>query len=672
MMQQKNLKKRSEELKKILQKYSYEYYVLDNPSISDDVYDSLFNELKTIEAQNPEYITSDSPTQRVGGDILESFAKVQHKTRMLSLNDVFSKSELNSWIERIHKLMSGKVEEYFADLKMDGLACSLVYEDGLLTKAVTRGDSYVGEDVTNNVRTIKSVPLKLYADRASKELFKGRTEVRGEIIMLKKDFDNLNKQQKEKGEAEYANPRNLAAGTIRQLDPNLVSNRPLVFQAYDLIRDNKNEIPTHEYAYRQLRLLGFKVNKFATKFESIKELNSFIDKWETQRKNLDYFTDGIVIKVNNREIYESLGIVGKQPRAAVAFKYPPELATTIVEDILISIGRTGVATPVAVLKPVLVAGTTVSHASLHNSDEINRLDIRIGDTVVLFKAGDIIPQIQSVMVDLRPKNAKKFDFALELKKQYPELEFEKKGSDVAWRIKGESGSIILKKSIEYFASKNALDIEFLGEKNAEALVNYGLVKDIADIYELTTDDLKNLDRFGEISANNLVRAIQSSKKPSLERFILALGIRHVGYQTARDIANHFESLERFINTNTEELSKINGIGEVVAQSVVAWLSDDVNIDLLNKFQTLGIKPIFKKQQGHLSGIKFVITGTLDSMSRDLAAEKIRNLGGEFQNSISSDTTFLVLGNNVGTSKLEKAKKLNIKTISEKEFISKIK
>lgn len=672
MMQQKNLKKRSEELKKILQKYSYEYYVLDNPSISDDVYDSLFNELKTIEAQNPEYITSDSPTQRVGGDILESFAKVQHKTRMLSLNDVFSKSELNSWIERIHKLMSGKVEEYFADLKMDGLACSLVYEDGLLTKAVTRGDSYVGEDVTNNVRTIKSVPLKLYADGASKELFKGRTEVRGEIIMLKKDFDNLNKKQKEKGEAEYANPRNLAAGTIRQLDPNLVSNRPLVFQAYDLIRDKKNEIPTHEYAYRQLRLLGFKVNKFATKFESITELNSFIDKWETQRKNLDYFTDGIVIKVNNREIYESLGIVGKQPRAAVAFKYPPELATTIVEDILISIGRTGVATPVAVLKPVLVAGTTVSHASLHNSDEINRLDIRIGDTVVLFKAGDIIPQIQSVMVDLRPKNAKKFDFALELKKQYPELEFEKKGSDVAWRIKGESGSILLKKSIEYFASKNALDIEFLGEKNAEALVNYGLVKDIADIYELTTDDLKNLDRFGEISANNLVRAIQSSKKPSLERFILALGIRHVGYQTARDIANHFESLERFINTNTEELSKINGIGEVVAQSVVAWLSDDVNIDLLNKFQQLGMKPFFKKQQGHLSGIKFVITGTLDSMSRDLAAEKIRNLGGEFQNSISSDTTFLVLGNNVGTSKLEKAKKLNIKTISEKEFISKIK
>lgn len=672
MMQPKNPKIRAEELKKILQKYSYEYYVLDKPSVSDAIYDSLFQELKKIEANNPEIITSDSPTQRVGGEPLDGFEKVQHKTRMLSLNDVFSMDELNSWIDRVHKLMTGKVEEYFVDLKMDGLACSLVYEDGILIKAVTRGDSYIGEDVTANVRTIKSVPLSFYHGSQNDNLYSGRTEIRGEIIMLKKDFNYLNKIQQSRGDVEYANPRNLAAGTIRQLDPQLVASRPLVFHAYDLIRDDKSEIPTHKFAYQQLSKLGFVVNKSATTFDKVSDLMKFIDTWEKKRNDLDFFTDGIVIKVNDRVIYDNLGIVGKQPRGAVAYKYPPEQVTTTVKDILISIGRTGVATPVAVLEPVIVAGTKVSHASLHNSDEINRLDIRIGDTVILFKAGDIIPQIESVVKDLRPKSAKKFNFLQALAKQYPELKFEQQGSDVAWRIIGESGDIILKKSIEYFASKNALDIEYLGEKNAEALVDSGLVKDVADIYELKKEDLIKLDRFAEISANNLVNAIQSSKSPSLDRFILSLGIRHVGYQTAKDLANKFESLDNFVNTSFDELNSINGIGDVVASSIIAWLSDELNINLLKKFKTLGVRPVFKKQYGPLNNIKFVITGTLESMSRDLAAEKIRSLGGEFQNAISSDTDFLVVGKNVGASKLAKADKYNIKTISEEEFLLKIK
>lgn len=672
MMQPKNLEIRAEELKKTLQKYSYEYYVLDNPSVSDSVYDSLFQELKQIEAENPEIITSDSPTQRVGGEALEGFEKVQHKTRMLSLNDVFSMEELSTWIERMHKLMVGKIEEYFVDLKMDGLACSLIYEDGILIRAVTRGDSYIGEDVTNNVRTIKSVPLSFYKDSANKSFYRGRTEVRGEIIMLKKDFNKLNKIQRARGELEYANPRNLAAGTIRQLDPKLVASRPLFFHAYDLIRDDKSEVPTHLYAYQQLSKLGFVVNKFATSFNNVAELIKFIESWNRKRDDLDFFTDGIVIKVNDRAIYYDLGIVGKQPRGAVAYKYPPEQATTTVKDILISIGRTGVATPVAVLEPVRVAGTKVSHASLHNSDEIERLDIRIGDTVILFKAGDIIPQIESVVRELRPKDSTKFNFSQALKKQFPDLEFEQQGSDVAWRIKGESSDIILKKSIEYFASKNALDIEYLGEKNAEALVDSGLVKDVADIYELKKDDLIRLERFAEVSANNLVNAIQSSKNPSLDRFILALGIRHVGYQTAKDLASKFESLDNFFNTGFEELNTINGIGDVVANSIIAWLSDESNISLINKFKKLGIKPVFKKQYGPLKNLKFVITGTLETMSRDLAAEKIRSLGGEFQNAISSDTDFLVVGKNVGASKLAKADKYNIKTISEEEFLLKIK
>jgi len=672
MMQQSNPKERAQELKRLLEKYSYQYYVLDNPSVNDSVYDSLFSELKAIERENPELITIDSPTQRVGGEPIEVFEKVEHKKRMLSLNDVFDRSEVNAWAERMHKLINHSVDVYFADLKMDGLACSLIYQNGVLEKAVTRGDSFVGEDVTSNVRTIKSVPLSFYNGSAEKKFYSGRTEIRGEIIMLKSDFNHINKIQKDKGEPEFANPRNLAAGTVRQLDPALVAKRKLVFRAYDLIRENESEIPSNSYAYGQLSKLGFALNKVAGKFNGLNEVLQFIDEWETKRNDLEFFTDGIVVKVDDREIFEKLGVVGKQPRAAVAYKYPPEQATTVVRDIVISIGRTGVATPVAVFEPVRVAGTKVSHASLHNADEISRLDIRIGDTVVIYKAGDIIPKVDMVLKDLRNSIQKTFDFEKSLKKQYPELEFENFDGDVAWRVKGANSELILKRSLEYFASKQALDIDTLGEKNADLLVESGLVKDLADIYLITIDDLLKLERFAGISAKNLVEAISKTKNPKLERFILALGIRHVGGQTAIDLANAFESIDNLKEASLDQLQEVDGIGTVVAESILAWFSDEDNLKLLDKFKAVGVEPVFSSKSGPLLGTKFVVSGTLDTMSRDEAADKIRSLGGEFQPAVSSETDYLVVGANVGASKIVKAEKYGTKIINENEFLAKIK
>lgn len=667
-----NPKARIEELKKLLNKYSYEYYVLDSPTVDDAVYDSLFSELKKLEAANPSLISDDSPTQRVGGTVLEGFEKAKHSSRMLSLNDVFSFEEVREWVERIEKLLDGKPHKYFVDVKMDGLACSLIYEDGQLVRAVTRGDSYEGEVVTSNVRTIKNVPLSLYDQAgANKKFFEGTTEIRGEIIMLKADFDKLNKQQQKNGKPLFANPRNLAAGTVRQLDPKLTAKRPLTFHGYDIIRDNPADVPTNEYAYAELKKLGVTVNEAACSLDNLDEVEKFITRWNKDRTKLTFFTDGIVIKINDKAQFRMLGIVGKQPRGAAAYKYPPEQVTTIVEDIVISIGRTGVATPVAVFKSVSLAGTTVQHASLHNADEIKRLDIRIGDTVVISKAGDIIPQVDTVVKELRPKNTKPFEFEVALSQQYPELEFERQGEDVAYRIKGASGDLLLKKSIEYFASKQALDIETLGEKNVVALVEAGLLKDVADIYLLETKAVASLDRFGEISASKLVQAIAAKKRPELYRFILGLGIRHVGLQTARDLSEHFESVKNLESAGLEELMAVDGIGQVVAESILGWFADEDNQSLLKKFEKLGVEPIYHRAFGPLVGKSFVITGTLTSMSRDEAADKIRDLGGEFQVAVSKETMYLVVGNNVGESKLAKARKLGTKILSESELVKMI-
>ena len=659
---------RARELRALLSSYSYEYHVLDAPSVSDAVYDSLMTELKALEAQDPSIITPDSPTQRVGNELLGGFKKVTHQSRMLSLNDVFDVEDVQAWVIRMEKMLPGVRHEFFADIKMDGLACALIYEDGVLVQAVTRGDSFVGEDVTNNVRTIANVPLRLREGNGVDIFREGRTEVRGEIVMLKKDFEALNAAQRAAGKPEFANPRNLAAGTIRQLDPKLVAERPLTFVAYDLLRGSPKDIPTNMAAYQALTELGFRRNAQASVFSSLDGVMQFVHEWDTKRHELPFNTDGLVIKVNDREQFAKLGVVGKQPRAAVAYKYAAEQATTVVKDIVISIGRTGAATPVAVFDPVQVAGTTVQHASLHNADEIARKDIRIGDTVVIFKAGDIIPQVESVVTELRPSTAKAFNYEEALKAQYPELTFERQGDDVVYRVSGSSSDLILKRSVEYYASKGALDIDTLGEKNVVALVEAGLVSDIADIYALTYEQVVALDRFAAISAKKLVDAIQAKKQPPLEQFILGLGIRHVGSQTAIDLATTFESIETLQSATLEQLEEVDGIGKVVAESIVAWFADEDNGALLDKFRSLGVEPVFTKKTGHLIGKNFVITGSLESMSRDEAADKIRNAGGVFQSSVGKDTTYLVAGGKVGASKLAKAQSYGTLVIDEAAFL----
>lgn len=666
------MRNRLDEIKKLLNQYSYEYYVLDQPSVSDAVYDSLMAELKKIEVEHPEWITLDSPTQRVGNKLLDGFQKVRHQRRMVSLNDVFDKSEIEAWIKRTDKLMPGRRHEFFTDIKMDGLACALIYIDGVLAQAVTRGDSFVGEDVTNNVRTIRNVPLRLREAPGFEQFLRGRTEIRGEIVMLKRDFAELNEKQKTAGQPEFANPRNLAAGTVRQLDPALVAARPLHFRGYDVLRDDESEVPTNSFAYEALTALGITCNRQASVFTNLADVMNFVNYWDEKRHDLPFNTDGLVIKINDRALYDSLGMVGKNPRGAVAYKYAAEEATTIVRDIVISIGRTGAATPVAVFDPVVVAGTTVQHASLHNAGEIARLDVRRGDTVVVFKAGDIIPQVENVLKDLRPADSQPIDYPAELKRQYPELEFVRPAGEAVYRVKGLNGPLILKRALAHFASKGALDIDTLGEKNVEALVDAGLVRDLADIYLLKKEQLLELDRFAEISAQKLIDAIAAKKQPALERFLYGLGIRHVGAQTAIDLANHFESIEDLSKAMIDDLRQVDGVGEIVAESIVAWFADEDNVKLLEKFTALGVMPQFSKKSGQLLGQSFVITGTLQSMGRDAAAEKIRALGGTFQTAVAKDTTYLVAGGKVGASKLKKAEQRGTKIINEQELLDLLK
>lgn len=664
-----NVHNRIIELRKLIDQYSYEYNVLDSPSVEDAVYDGLFGELKKLEAEFPELITTDSPTQRVGSKLLDGFKKVTHSRRMLSLNDVFDIDDVKAWVLRMDKLLPGAKHEYFADIKMDGLACALIYQDGVFTQAITRGDSFVGEDITVNVRTIRNIPLRLRREPGFENLLIGRTEIRGEIVMLKKDFEMLNRQQETAGKPVFANPRNLAAGTVRQLDPELVAERPLHFRGYDILRATAEDVPTNMFAYQALTALGVTRNQEASVFTKLSEAIDFVNYWDQERHGLPFNTDGLVIKVNDRNAFDELGVVGKQPRGAVAYKYAAEQATTIVKDIVISIGRTGAATPVAVFDPVQVAGTTVQHASLHNADEIARLDVRRGDTVVIFKAGDIIPQVERVILELRPKNAKQIDYVAELARQYPELDFVRPEGEVVYRVEGASGPLILKRALEHFASKGALDIDTLGEKNVGALVDSGLVTDLADIFTLTTEKLLGLDRFAAVSATKLVNGIQAKKQPPLERFVYGLGIRHVGVQTAIDLVGHFHTLERLSRTTIDELESVSGVGVVVAESIAAWFADEDNLALIDKFDTLGVEPQHKEKSGQLVGQSFVVTGTLETMGRDIAAEKIRSLGGTFQSSVAKDTTYLVAGGKVGASKLKEAEDYGVKIIDEAEFIT---
>jgi DNA ligase (NAD+) len=661
------VKNRIFKLVDLLNKYSYEYHVNDNPTVEDAIYDNLLAELKTLEQQYPNLILQNSPTQRISAKPLDYFAKVEHKYRMLSLNDVFSQQEVEDWLIRIAKI-DPKVNNtnFWASIKMDGLACALIYIDGLLDKAVTRGDGFVGEDITKNAKTIKTIPLSLPLGH---DLALGRTEVRGEIVMYKKDFEIINQKLKQTANKTYANPRNLAAGTMRQLDPAVVASRKLYFIPYDILRDKDDDIKSNQQAYNYIKELGF-INSTKTSklLNSAHDIFEYAKKWQESRYELPYNTDGLVIKINDRKLFSSLGVVGKNPRGAIAYKYPAETATTKLKDIFISIGRTGSATPVAILEPVVVAGSTVQMATLHNQSEIDKKGILIGDTVVIHKAGDIIPEVLSPIKELRTGQEIKFI----MPKNCPDCgkALVKPAKEVVWRCSNNACPARTWRHIQHFASKPAMNIEGLGEKNVMALLDAGLIKDSADLYQLKFQDLLNLERFAEISAKNLIVAISNNKSPSLAKFIYALGIRHVGVQTAIDLADHFKSLNNIKKARLEDLSDVDGVGTVVAESIINWFNDGDNLKLLQKFSDYGlvIKKVAQESEGPLIGMSFVITGTLNSMSRDQASDKIRDLGGTFQSSVGKNTTYLVASGKVGSSKMAKAEKFGTKIISEEEFL----
>ena len=654
-------KARIEKLKELINDYRYHYHVLDESIMSEAAADSLKHELSQLEEQYPEFITPDSPTQRVAGKPLDKFQKVTHASRMISLADVFSESEIRDWVARNYKLVDRGTEfTFFTDIKMDGLAMSLHYENGIFQQAVTRGDGLVGEDVTMNVKTIQNIPLKLNLDNPPEHL-----EVRGEVIIFKQDFEKLNQMQAKLGEKPFANPRNLAAGTIRQLDPRIAASRPLRFMAYDLVTP---DLPTHQEAYVFLRQIGFQTSGQDHVYTHLNEVFAEIKHLGQVRGDFLFNTDGMVIKINDRKIYSELGIVGKTPRAAVAFKYPAEESTSKVRDIVISIGRTGAATPVAILDPVEIAGSTVRHATLHNSDEIAKLDIRIGDTVIIYKAGDIIPKIKEVLFTLRPENTEPFDYEKALKNQYPELEFERPDGEVVYRVKGQDSDFILRRNLEYFASKQALNIEGLGEKNVNLLVDAGLLKSLVDLYRLQKSDLIKLERFGELSATKLINAIEGTKQAPLAKFITALGIRHVGAQTAVALADAFQSLEALRDATEEELLKIPDIGLTVSESILAYFADEDNLRQLDDFASLGVHPVYvNHDNAPLKGQSFVVTGTLTNMGREDAEDLLREKGATVTSSVTKNTTALIAGAKPGASKVTKAEKLGIKVISEAEF-----
>ena len=654
-------KARIEKLKELINEYRYHYHVLDESIMSEAAADSLKHELSQLEEQYPEFITPDSPTQRVAGKPLDKFQKVTHASRMISLADVFSESEIRDWVARNYKLVPNGTEfTFFTDIKMDGLAMSLHYENGIFKQAVTRGDGLVGEDVTMNVKTIQNIPLKLNLDNPPEHL-----EVRGEVIIFKQDFEKLNQIQDKLGEKPFANPRNLAAGTIRQLDPHIAASRPLRFMAYDLVTP---DLPTHQEAYEFLRQIGFQTSGQDHVYTHLNEVFAEIKHLGQVRGDFLFNTDGMVIKINDRKIYSELGIVGKTPRAAVAFKYPAEESTSKVRDIVISIGRTGAATPVAILDPVEIAGSTVRHATLHNSDEIEKLDIRIGDTVIVYKAGDIIPKIKEVLFTLRPEGTEPFDYEEALKNQYPELEFERPDGEVVYRVKGQDSDFILRRNLEYFASKQALNIEGLGEKNVNLLVDAGLLKSLVNLYRLQKSDLIKLERFGELSATKLLNAIEGTKQAPLAKFITALGIRHVGAQTAVALADAFQSLEALRDATEEELLKIPDIGLTVSESILAYFADEDNLKQLDDFKTLGVCPVYiNHDNAPLKGQSFVVTGTLTDLGREEAEDLLREKGATVTSSVTKNTTALIAGAKPGASKVTKAEKLGIKIISEAEF-----
>ncbi|HIE04307.1 MAG TPA: NAD-dependent DNA ligase LigA [Candidatus Latescibacteria bacterium] len=660
-MTKEEARRRIEELRELIRYHNYRYYVLDSPEISDAEYDRLFRELQELEDEFPEFVTPDSPTQRVGAQPAEEFGTVPHTIPMLSLDNAMDEEEVREFDERVKRSL-GTDEDvgYVAEPKLDGLGVELVYEKGRLVVGSTRGDGFVGEDVTRNLRTIRAVPLVLLGDPPE------RLEVRGEVIMHIEDFRELNRRRAEEGKPLFANPRNAAAGSVRQLDPRITASRPLNIFFYGVGRVVGMEFSTHWEVLQALRSWGLRTNPLNRLCRNVDEVVDYYRELTEMREELPYEADGVVIKVNRLDLQRRLGEKSRSPRWAIAYKFPPRQATTVIKDILVQVGRTGVLTPVAIMEPVRVGGVEVKRATLHNQDEIDKKDIRIGDTVIVQRAGDVIPEVVAVVKEKRTGRERPF--------RMPErcpvcgARVVKLPGEAAHRCTNSTCPAQVKEMIRYFASKSAMDIEGLGVKLVAQLVDRGLVKDVGDLYFLTKEQLASLDRMAEKSAENLLEALERSKEREPARVLCALGIRHVGEHVARILMDHFGSIDKLAKASADELESVPGIGPEVAQSVVDFFSHEENRRVLEKLKRAGLKfEVDKEAARPLSGKKFVFTGTLSSMARSEAEELVRKLGGEASSSVSRRTDYVVVGENPG-SKLDRARRLGVKTITEEEFL----
>ena len=671
-MNKQEAKIRIDELRNLLEKHRVLYHVHDAPTISDEVYDSLMAELARLEKEYPEFISVTSPTHRIGGEPLDHFVKVKHEIKQWSFDNVFSFQELTDWEDRnltiLKKAGITKKPSYVAEMKIDGLKVILTYKDSAFVCGATRGDGEVGEDITENIKTVKVIPLTL-ADLPA-QAGKNSITVIGEAWMKKKDLEKINKDRARQGLALYANTRNLTAGTLRQLDPKVVAGRNIQIYAYDI---EQSDLSSQEEELNFLEKNNFLVNKDRKVCHNLKEVQEFYESWINKRKTQDYGIDGLVVKINERDIWDALGYTAKSPRGGIAYKFPAEEVATKLLSITMQVGRTGVVTPVAELEPVLLAGSVVSRATLHNADEIKRLDIRIGDTVQLRKAGDVIPEIFGVFKELRAKNAKEFIMPTHCPECNSVLEKENVGLSTKLEVnKNSSVGVYCKnkncpaKHLEgliHFVSKKGMNIEELGQKTVEIFHDIGIISDMASIFNLKKTDIEGLEGFGEKSADNIIASIEKSRTVPLHKFLFALGIRHLGEQTAKDIANNFRDFNKIQNANYESLIAVEGVGEKVSVSIVDYFEDEHNKILLEKL-VKEIKIISeKKGEGKLNGLTFVITGTLATLSRDEAKEIIEKNGGHVSGSVSAKTNYLLCGENAG-SKLAEANKFGVKVVNE--------
>ena len=667
----KNVEKEIGKLRDQLRYHEHRYYVQDDPEISDFEFDKLMRRLQDLESEHPELVRPDSPTQRVGGQPSVAFPKVRHSSPMISLDNTYSVDELRDFDRRVRELSGREKVEYVAELKLDGLSMALTYANGALTSGVTRGDGMEGEDVTPNVKTIRSVPLKIDARKLDAINRAQSFEVRGEVLMSRQAFEKLNAQREAAGEAKFANPRNSAAGTMRLLDSKTVAERNLDMYLYYLLVNGAEPIPEHAKALQTLAKLGFKVNPNWRVCRSFDELLDYIKEWETKRDKLDYEIDGIVVKVNDTRLWDELGRTAKSPRWAVAYKYSARQATTRVQDIRAQVGRTGTLTPVADLEPVDVGGVTVSHATLHNMDEIERLGLKIGDTVLIQRAGEVIPQV--VKVVKRAPDGRPF----RMPKKCPvcgESVVRVEG-EVAYRCVNVACPAQLKESLLHFASRRAMNIDGLGDVLVDQLVDNKMVRDVADLYSLTLEPLANLERMGEKSAANLLAEIEKSKKAELARVIFAVGIRFVGERTAQFLADHFDSLDKIAKAGVEELTEVEEVGPKIAESITAFFAEKRNREVIDKLRKAGLqfeqKKVVRRGNLRLEGKQFVLTGTLPNYSRDDAKKMIEDAGGRVVGSVSKKTDYVVVGAEPG-SKFDKAKSLGVKTIDETELLKLLK